>query len=215
MIQALRQTLEAVAGGAITLVQTPEGSIRDVAGAATILDRITKNGQDAGLMRVVARGGETRIWMYRNVRSHDRHGAPYVLGHAIDITERVAAEQTLRESEQALRRAHAELEARVRERTAALERANERLQHEIAERERAEQSRERALIEQRDTLAFLASFSERLAPIVRFDELVDVIGSATVPFPADWSIVYVIKEDGSVLAVPGLHVDLARAAAEG
>ena len=177
------------------------------------LDRIAKNGQDAGLMRVVARGGETRIWMYRNVLSHDRQGAAYVLGHAIDITERVAVEHTLRESEQALRRAHGELEARVRERTAALERANERLQHEIAERERAEQSRERALIEQRDTLAFLASFSERLAPIVRFDELVDVIGSAAVPFPADWSIVYVIKEDGSVLAVPGLHVDLTRAAA--
>src|SRR5205809_6580100 len=47
------------------------------------LDRIAKNGQDAGLMRVVARGGETRIWMYRNVLSHDRQGAAYVLGHAI------------------------------------------------------------------------------------------------------------------------------------
>src|SRR5947207_10996780 len=177
------------------------------------LDRIAKNGQDAGLMRVVARGGETRIWMYRNVLSHDRQGAAYVLGHAIDITERVAVEHTLRESEQALRRAHGELEARVRERTAALERANERLQHEIAERERAEQSRERALVEQRDTLAYLASFSERLAPIVRFDELVDVIGRATVPFPADWSMVYVRNDDGSIGAVPGSHVDPARAAA--
>jgi len=171
------------------------------------LDRIAKNGQDAGLMRVVARGGETRTWMYRNVLSRDRHGTAYVLGHAIDITERVAAERTLRESEQALRHAHAELEARVKERTAALERANERLHREIGERERAEQSRERALVEQRDTLAFLGSFSERLAPIVRFEELVDVIGVVTVPFPADWSIVYIVEDDGSIRARPGAHAD--------
>ena len=177
------------------------------------IDRIAKNGQDAGLMQVVARNGENRVWMYRNVLSSDWRGAAYVLGHAIDITDRVAVERTLRESEQALRLAHAGLEERVKERTAALERANERLQQEIAERERAEQSRERALVEQRDTLAYLASFSERLAPIVRFDELVDVIGRATVPFPADWSMVYVRNEDGSIGAVPGSHVDPARAAA--
>jgi PAS domain S-box-containing protein len=176
------------------------------------LDRIARNGQDAGLMRVVARSGETRVWMYRNVLSRDRHGAAHVIGHAIDITERVAVEQTLRESEQELRRAQAELEARVKERTAALERANERLQREIAERERAEESRERSLVEQRDTLAFLTSFSERLAPIVRFDELVEVIGSATVPFPADWSLVYVVNDDGSICAMPGSHADPSQSA---
>ena len=38
-----------------------------------------------------------------------------MLGHAIDITDRVAAERTLRENEQALRTAQADLEARVRE----------------------------------------------------------------------------------------------------
>src|SRR5262245_8589555 len=79
---------------------------------AYYLRRIQEHGHDAGLMMVVARSGAVRVWMYRNVLSH-RHGQePYVLGHAIDITERMAAERTLRASEQALRAAQADLEAR-------------------------------------------------------------------------------------------------------
>src|ERR687888_1237959 len=66
------------------------------------LTRIRQNGHDAGLMRVVTRTGSARVWMYRNVLSRDHNGSPYVLGHAIDITERVVAERTLRESEHAL-----------------------------------------------------------------------------------------------------------------
>jgi PAS domain S-box-containing protein len=174
------------------------------------LVRIQQNGQDAGLMRVVSRSGSPRVWMYRNVLSRDDSGSPYVLGHAIDITERVVAERALRESEQALRRAHDELENRVRDRTAALERANERLQVEIAERERAEQSRERAMIERRNTFAFLATFSEHLAPILRFDELVNILGRLPVPFLADWTMVHVLNEDGTVRCVPGGHADPAR-----
>jgi signal transduction histidine kinase len=85
--------------------------------------------------------------MYRNVLSRRQGREPYVLGHAIDITERVAAERTLRESEQALRAAQADLEARVRERTLALEEANARLRVEMAEREEAERLRRRALVE--------------------------------------------------------------------
>ena len=161
-------------------------------------------------MRVRNREGTARVWMYRNVLSEDPGGAPYVLGHAIDITERVVAERTLRESEQALRLAHGELEARVRERTAALERANERLRVEIAERERAEQLRERSLIEQRDTLAFLATFSDGLAPILTFDELVDVLCRQPAPFPGDWTAVHVLNEDGSARPHPSGHVDPAR-----
>jgi PAS domain S-box-containing protein len=171
------------------------------------LARIRQNGHDAGLMRVVSRTGRPRVWMYRNVLSRDRSGSPYVLGHAIDITERVAAERTLRESEHALRCAHDELENRVQERTAALARANERLQIEIAERERAEESRERALIEQRNTLAFLATFSEQLAPVLRFDDLVAILGRLPVPFLADWTMVHVLNEDGTVRCVPGTHAD--------
>jgi len=83
------------------------------------LCRIREHGHDAGLMRVVSRNGAERVWMYRNVLSHG-DGDAYVLGHAIDITDRVSVERTLRQSEQDLRRAHSELEARVQERTAAL-----------------------------------------------------------------------------------------------
>jgi PAS domain S-box-containing protein len=94
------------------------------------LRRIQQQGQDEGLMRVVDRSANERIWMYRNVVSQGRFGK-YVLGHAIDVTARIAAERTLRA-------AQAELEARVKERTIALQRANERLRLEVAERERAQ-----------------------------------------------------------------------------
>ena len=125
--------------------------------------RIHEQGHDAGLMKVVARDGAERVWMYRNVLSQGP-GGRYVLGHAIDVTDRVDVERTLRRSEQALRNAQAELETRVAERTAALAAVNERLLLEIAEREEAERS-----------LAFLASFSEQLAPLITFDSLIDVL----------------------------------------
>ena len=57
---------------------------------------------------------------------------------ARDITERIAAQQ-------ALQRAHEELEQRVRERTAQLSESNESLRREIAERERVEQQRNQLL----------------------------------------------------------------------
>ena len=173
------------------------------------LRRIGEHGHDAGLMRLVARGGTELVWMYRNVLSHGP-GGTYVLGHAIDVTERVVAERTLRQSEQALRSAQGALEARVQERTAALAEANERLRIEIADREEAERSRQRALIEQRDTLAFLANFSDRLAPLVTFEDLIDVVARLPVPFLADWTMVHVVNDDGSVRFVPGAHADPAQ-----
>jgi len=173
------------------------------------LRRIQEHGHDAGLMRVVNRTGAARVWMYRNVLSHGADRTPYVLGHAIDITERVDAERTLRDNDRALRVAHAELEARVKERTIALEHANERLRVEIAEREEAERSRARALIEQRDTLAFLSTFSDRLAPLVTFEELLDVVRRLTVPFLADCTTVHVVNDDGSVRCMAESPVETA------
>ncbi len=111
------------------------------------LRRIREHGHDAGLMSVTARNGSVRVWMYRNVISHPRGQAPYVLGHAIDVTDRIVAERTLRDSERALQRAHGELEARIRERTLALEETNRRLRVEITEREEAVRARQRALVE--------------------------------------------------------------------
>jgi PAS domain S-box-containing protein len=127
--------------------------------------RIQTHGHDSGLMRVVDRAGSERVWMYRNVLSNGL-GGTYVLGHAIDVTERVTAERTLR-------LAQAEL----------------------------------ALTRQRDTLAFLANVSDCLAPLVTFDDLVEVVRRLVVPFLADWTMVHVIDDNGSFRYIPGIHAD--------
>lgn len=51
------------------------------------LDRIQRNPTDEGLMLVVTREGDERIWTYSNVRGREPGGAEYVLGHAHDITD--------------------------------------------------------------------------------------------------------------------------------
>jgi PAS domain S-box-containing protein len=75
----------------------------------------------------------TPLWVHYGVSAlRDEPGS--LRGYAVvvrDITER-------RRAEEALRRAHDEMEARVRDRTAALARANEDLRAEMAERRRAE-----------------------------------------------------------------------------
>jgi PAS domain S-box-containing protein len=103
------------------------------------LERIRQNGSDSGLMRLVRRDGTERVWLYRNVRYDEPDTSAFVLGHAIDITDRVAAEVALRQSERALKLARDELEERVRERTAELLRANEALRAETAQRRRLEE----------------------------------------------------------------------------
>jgi PAS domain S-box-containing protein len=67
------------------------------------LQRIREHGKDSGLMRLVARDGGERIWMYRNVLHEEPGMPPRVLGHAIDATDRVRAERALRESERRFR----------------------------------------------------------------------------------------------------------------
>src|SRR6266545_2914000 len=67
------------------------------------LERIRRNTSDSGLMRLQAKDGTERIWMYRNVRYQEPDAEPIVLGHALDITDRVSAEQALKESEQRFR----------------------------------------------------------------------------------------------------------------
>jgi hypothetical protein len=52
---------------------------------------------DSGLMRLVARSGEERVWMYRNVLYQIAEGT-LVLGHALDVTERITAERELKGS---------------------------------------------------------------------------------------------------------------------
>ena len=56
------------------------------------LARIRERAHDSGVMRVVRKDGTERVWLYRNVLFAEPGAAPYVLGHAIDVTERVSAE---------------------------------------------------------------------------------------------------------------------------
>jgi PAS domain S-box-containing protein len=67
------------------------------------LERIRSHGVDSGLMRVVAKDGTERIWLYRNVLYEEPGKPPRVLGHAQDVTDRIRAEGALRESEQRFR----------------------------------------------------------------------------------------------------------------
>jgi PAS domain S-box-containing protein len=67
------------------------------------LARIREKEADRGLLRLVSRDGEERLWAYRNAlfRLPDRE--PYVIGHAVDITDRVHVESRLRDSEERYR----------------------------------------------------------------------------------------------------------------
>lgn len=103
------------------------------------LNRIRQNPIDIGQMRLLASDGTERIWFYRNIRYDASGSEPIVLGHALDVTDRIAAERALRRSEKALSKARDELAIRVTERTAELEQANARLSAEIAQRKNAEE----------------------------------------------------------------------------
>jgi PAS domain S-box-containing protein len=67
------------------------------------LARIREKEADRGLLRLVSRGGEERLWAYRNVLFRPPDREPYVIGHAVDITERVHLESLLRDSEERYR----------------------------------------------------------------------------------------------------------------
>jgi PAS domain S-box-containing protein len=63
------------------------------------LERMRQVPTDEGVMRVVTRVGETRLWTYSNVRYEEPGRPPYVLGHAQDITELKRAEHLARQAE--------------------------------------------------------------------------------------------------------------------
>ncbi len=66
---------------------------------ADYLNRIRKHPTDTGLLRLVTKGGEERIWSYHNIR-YDEAGQPsYVIGHALDLTEFVQTRRALHASE--------------------------------------------------------------------------------------------------------------------
>ena len=77
------------------------------------LARIRENAHDSGVMRVVRKDGTERIWLYRNVLYAEPGVRPYVLGHAIDVTERAAAETAVRRSQLQTLEATSRLAGRV------------------------------------------------------------------------------------------------------
>lgn len=97
------------------------------------LRAIRSQGVASGVMRAMSKSGEDRIWMYRNVLRREAGREPYVIGHAVDISEQKRAERALRE-------ALAYTESRVAERTKELLEANAALRDEARERERAQRA---------------------------------------------------------------------------
>jgi PAS domain S-box-containing protein len=101
------------------------------------LARIRQRKIDEGLMRVVDRDGRERVWMYRNVCIDEAGDRPYVVGHALDITERIALERSLRQGEQEIRVAFEELHRRLDETTDSLVAVNSRARAELVTNQRA------------------------------------------------------------------------------
>ncbi|MBS0430956.1 MAG: PAS domain S-box protein, partial [Proteobacteria bacterium] len=61
------------------------------------LERTHNQRRDAGVIHLVARNGERRVWQYRSVYYPDAEPMPYVLGSAQDVTLRQQYESRLRE----------------------------------------------------------------------------------------------------------------------
>jgi len=71
--------------------------------ADVYLREIERTRESHGLMAVMTRSGEQRIWEYHNTLRTEGVAAPIVRGFARDVTEWVRAEKALRESERRFR----------------------------------------------------------------------------------------------------------------
>ncbi|KCZ71179.1 PAS domain S-box [Candidatus Methanoperedens nitroreducens] len=102
--------------------------------SSVILPGIKETGRWIGEVMVRHKDGHAfPVWLNASVIKNSRGEPIAIMGIITDITER-------KRMEEALHRAHDELELRVQERTAELEEANRALQAEITERMRAEEA---------------------------------------------------------------------------
>ncbi len=74
------------------------------------LREIERTGESSGLLAVMTRSGEQRIWEYHNTLRTEGVPAPIVRGIAHDVTERVRAEKALRATNEKLLRTAREQE---------------------------------------------------------------------------------------------------------
>lgn len=73
------------------------------------LRRIRSSGQDSGYMLVVGRNHMKRVWFYRNLVVREESAPPYVVGHAMDITDQKRTEHELQTALSKLQEALAEV----------------------------------------------------------------------------------------------------------
>jgi PAS domain S-box-containing protein len=125
--------------------------------------------------RGLTKDGET-IWIKRRNTRIEYNGRRAVLGNVVDITEGKRAEE-------ALRKAHDELELRVKERTAELMEANERLKHEIEERKRAE--KDLKISEEKYRLLFSYDPNPLFLVDMRSGKILDANNPAAVTYQYD------------------------------
>jgi len=79
------------------------------------LREIARTGESRGLMAVVTRSGEQRIWEYHNTLRTEGVESPIVRGMAHDVTARVRAEKALRATNEQLLKTASERERMLRE----------------------------------------------------------------------------------------------------
>jgi len=107
--QCLGYPAEQAVGHTIAEFMPPESA----AGFAEYLAAIQKHGRHSGEMHLRTRSGDVRVWSYSNVVVRPDRGEPYVIGHAVDITERrraeVDRERLIAELQEALGRVAADL----------------------------------------------------------------------------------------------------------
>jgi PAS domain S-box-containing protein len=118
--------------GELIGVQAPNLYV-DPADRKTLMETLMRQGFVRDYEVRVKRKDSAPFWIAASVASIRFGGERALLGVSIDITER-------KEAEEALRKAHEELEARVQERTKELREASEGLQAEITERKQAEEA---------------------------------------------------------------------------
>ena len=96
--ELLNMPVEEIVGTKVSAVMTTD----DQAAFADYLARIARAHEASGVQRVCPRGSsELRYLLYRNYMVSEPGQAPYVISHAHDITERIAAEREMKRAKEA------------------------------------------------------------------------------------------------------------------